>query len=390
MANNQKNNHENPLVSWILTIVMLALAWPIGLILLFRMLTVGSITSPRKPDRSRPIDVRASEVPASPPHSSAVARQTRPAVPRNSTPSTKSNSPAGNRAPIVIGKNWGRGLIIAGAIVTALFGFLLAGEFVDMVSWGYYSYMLREFLYLTGFTATGLVLLFCGIGRRKKAARYRRYLTLVGKRDSLSIEALANAVPVSYRKACDDLQDMLERGFLPAGYIDAAERRIIFSDAGLQEAPKPASEPAEPKAQMAADDAILVEIKAINDDIDDVSMSQKIDRIGEITGKILDYQRKNPDAAPELHNFLNYYLPTTLKILHSYAQMEAQGIEGENISATKARIEGMMDKVVEGFEKRLDKLFQSDALDISSDVQVLEQMLKKDGLASDGMLELKF
>ena len=72
-----------------------------------------------------------------------------------------------------------------------------------------------------------------------------------------------------------------------------------------------------------------------------------------------------------------------MKILRSYAQLEDQGIEGENISATKARIEGMMDMVVKGFETRLDKLFQSDALDISSDVSVLEQMLQRDGLAGD-------
>ena len=82
---------------------------------------------------------------------------------------------------------------------------------------------------------------------------------------------------------------------------------------------------------------------------------------------------------------MSYYLPTTLKILGSYAQMEAQGIEGENISAAKERIEGMMDKVVEGFEQQLDRLFQDDAMDITSDVAVLERMLEKDGLGSSGM-----
>ena len=111
-------------------------------------------------------------------------------------------------------------------------------------------------------------------------------------------------------------------------------------------------------------------------------MSRKIDRIGEITGKILDYQRKNPAKAPELRQFLNYYLPTTLKILRAYAQMEAQGVEGENISAAKRRIEDMMDKVVEGFEKQLDQLFATDVMDITTDVEVLERMLDKDGLGS--------
>ena len=73
-----------------------------------------------------------------------------------------------------------------------------------------------------------------------------------------------------------------------------------------------------------------------------------------------------------------------MKILRAYAQLDAQGIEGENISAAKKRIEDMMDQVVYGFEKQLDKLFQDDAMDITSDVEVLENMLKKDGLSDEG------
>lgn len=383
MGNNQRNNKENPLFSWILTLIMLAAFWPVGLYLLFRMLTVGSITSPRKPDPKQPIDVRATEVRE--PSSKQHARQPQPRQAQKPQASRTAASPyVSGRPPITIGKKWGNGLIVAGAIVAGLFGFVLLNQVIDLISYGYYSYLLREMVYMAGLTATGLVLLFCGIGRRKKAARYRRYLTLIGQRESLSIDTLAKAMPVSYRRACDDLQDMLERGFLPAGYVDAIGRRIVFSDSGLREDPvSPKPQPASTKPDTASDDAILSAIRAINDDIDDVVMSQKIDRIEEITGKILDFQRKNPSSSADLRNFLDYYLPTTLKILRSYAQLEEQGIEGENISSTKSRIEGMMDKVVSGFENRLDKLFQSDALDISSDVQVLEQMLKKDGLASD-------
>ena len=117
-------------------------------------------------------------------------------------------------------------------------------------------------------------------------------------------------------------------------------------------------------------------------------MSAKIDRIAVITGKILDYQKKNPGQDAELRSFLDYYLPTTLKILRAYAQLDAQGISGENINSAKIRIEGMMDKVVEGFEKQLDRLFQTETLDITSDVQVLEQMLKK-GAGLDGLEKRK-
>lgn len=86
---------------------------------------------------------------------------------------------------------------------------------------------------------------------------------------------------------------------------------------------------------------------------------------------------------------MSYYLPTTLKILRAYAQLEDQEVAGENITAAMERIEGMMDKVVEGFEKQLDQLFQGDALDITSDVEVLERMLSKDGLSSKDSIRLE-
>ena len=176
---------------------------------------------------------------------------------------------------------------------------------------------------------------------------------------------------------------MLADGILPTGYLDMAAGKLILSETGYQ---APTAEPAQeeaPQTEQQVDDSILKEIRQVNDDIPDEVMSAKIDRIEEITGKILNYQKAHPDKAGQLRSFLNYYLPTTLKILRAYAQLDAQGIEGENISAAKARIEGMMDQVVAGFEKQLDKLFQDQAMDITSDVKVLENMLKKDGLSDD-------
>ena len=119
----------------------------------------------------------------------------------------------------------------------------------------------------------------------------------------------------------------------------------------------------------------------MKESISNQKLAEQVDRIGLITAKILDYQKSHPEKSPQLHSFLSYYLPTTLKILRAYSQLEAQEVAGENITAAMARIEGMMDKVVEGFEKQLDQLFQGDAMDITTDVEVLERMLAKDGLA---------
>jgi hypothetical protein len=183
----------------------------------------------------------------------------------------------------------------------------------------------------------------------------------------------------------DDLQEMLDKGYLPKGYLDYSSGMLVFSEDGMPEE-QPQPEPA--PAGMEREDAVLREIRELNEAIQNPELSRKIDRVGELTGRIFACLRENPGKESQLRSFLNYYLPTTLKILRAYAQMEAQGVEGENITAAKQRIEGMMDRVVEGYEKQLDKLFQDDAIDITSDVAVMEQMLSKDGLSQDGGLQL--
>ena len=129
----------------------------------------------------------------------------------------------------------------------------------------------------------------------------------------------------------------------------------------------------------------LDEMRRLNDSIQDAAISAQIERLSQVSGKIFQQVQKNPTQLPQIRKFMSYYLPTTLKILRAYGPLESQEVSGETITAAMARIEGMMDKVVEGFEKQLDKLFQDDAMDIATDVQVLERMLEKDGLSGGGM-----
>ena len=246
-----------------------------------------------------------------------------------------------------------------------------------------------DWLPLLSFFCAGLVMLGTGVRQSRRLRRYKLYAGVIGQQNSVFLSDLAGAAGVSEKKVISDLQKALADGLLPMGYIDRASGRLVLTDQGYQ-APEPTPEPqpqeekAEEKAKTPEDedDAILRQIQAVNAAIPGEEMSRKIERIEEITRKILAYQRNNPAKAHELRQFLSYYLPTTLKLLNAYAQMEAQGVEGENITAAKERIEGMMDKVVEGFEKQLDQLFKTDAMDIASDVDVLERMLEKDGLGS--------
>ena len=371
---NQMSNDPGEWISWLITILLLVTVWPVGLFLLLRKLLGHS----RRPRTRHPYDLQR-EAAAAAPGTQGMAG------------SHRTTPPAGARQGKPVNLNRGRALTVWGIVVAVIFGLGLTALPSVAISEGLLS-ALAFMSPVIGFFCGGLAMIWAGTQRTKKARRLRKYLALIGKRESISITTLAQAMPVSVHRACDDLQDMLDSGILPTGYLDMSTGRLILSDEGLREEPAP-QPPEEPEEEgdcldMNDDDAVLREIRRLNDDINDALMSAKIDRIGEITGKIFAYQKQNPNRAGQLRSFLSYYLPTTLKILRSYARMEEQGVEGENIRAAKERIEGMMDKVVEGFEKQLDKLFQDDAMDIATDVQVLERMLEKDGLAGGGGMTL--
>ena len=87
---------------------------------------------------------------------------------------------------------------------------------------------------------------------------------------------------------------------------------------------------------------------------------------------------EDPKKRDRIDTFLNYYLPTTQKLLDSYAEFEAAGGEGENLRQAKARIESTMDLIIKGFEHQLDELYKADAMDVDSDIRVMETMLERD------------
>jgi len=162
--------------------------------------------------------------------------------------------------------------------------------------------------------------------------------------------------------------------------------------------PQPAGQPkqesaaqqpkAEPKttgnpeidALMAERDRALSEMRRLNDNIEDETISNQIDRLELTTKKIIDAVVEKPEKLPQIRRFLNYYLPTTLKLLNAYDRMGSAGVSGVNIDGTMGKIEEMMETVCAAFDKQLDALFGDEALDISTDITVLEQMLRQEGL----------
>ena len=121
------------------------------------------------------------------------------------------------------------------------------------------------------------------------------------------------------------------------------------------------------------------EMRRLNDAIEDEKISAQIDHLEQTTGKIIDHVVQNPKKLPQISRFMSYYLPTTLKLLNAYDRMDDAGVAGDNITSTKQRVENMMDTLVRAYDNQLDALFGDEAMDISTDITVMENLLRQQG-----------
>ena len=127
----------------------------------------------------------------------------------------------------------------------------------------------------------------------------------------------------------------------------------------------------------------LAEMGRLYMSIQDPELRGKINEIMRITDKIVQDAINDPSDIPQIKKFMNYYLPTTIKLLNAYDRMSAQGIEGENLDKSMKNINEMLDDAIEAYKKMLDSLFANQALDIETEIDVMNQMLAREGLSGD-------
>ncbi len=248
---------------------------------------------------------------------------------------------------------------------------------------------------------TGLGILFLalsGKGKSKREVRFSRIRVLIGKNDSYNLVKLASASGTSVNRIRKDVQRMINDGeFGKEAYIDLGTNNFMrfpsaVPDTATYDYKKSrGSTFGSKKTDTVLDDLgpaenkedfkkIILEIRRLNDEIADEAVSERIYRIEEHTRNIFDYVSDHPESMPQIRSFMNYYLPTTLKLLESYSRIERVGVAGENMKKSKKDIEATLDLLVKAFEMQLDCLFSSESMDISSDISVLEAMISKDGL----------
>ena len=290
---------------------------------------------------------------------------------------------ASNRKPKKAGRGWPFWLTVAGG-VCAVFGAALAAEPLTwLLTLGVDSYTLSELASALVWVTSGVGLLIGGAMGRKRMRLFTTLQAVVGTRDNIPVSEVAAALALEPEKARRQLNKALDKGLFGSGaYLDMRTDTLVIRGEAPQPEKKAAA--AEKPAGESQYQAILRQLREVNDAIPGEEMSAKIDRLEAITAKIFAAAEKDPEKLPKMRRFMDYYLPTALKLLNAYSQFDSQGGDGEVIRQSKRKIEQTMDVLVEGFENQLDNLFADDALDVEADIRVLQNMMAQDGLGQDG------
>ena len=372
-----KKNNNNDLGSWILIAVMFAVAWPVGLILLLSKLSEGGGKKMRQQAREAWQRTAAGSAEAKPAQARASAAKS---TVRKVT-ETPNYSDKGAKTMKIIG-----------AAVAILGAFFLVQQ-VDYfelryaIKWHEWMDLLRQLFYPMGMMAGGVSLLLGSGAMKRRQRRFATYLRTAGQKQAVPLDYLARAADVSRKRVEKDVNLMLEKGMWgDEAYIDLGSGMLFKSQeaatAYFDAAHRAKAEQEQPQQPAAAAPegyaAILAQIRDLNDRIADERLSAQMDRMEQVAGRIFRLIEEDEDKRAAAGTFLSYYLPTTLKLLENYAAFEEAGVSGENLSQAKAKIEKTMDSIVAGFEHQLDELYRTDAMDIDSDIRVMETMLRRD------------
>lgn len=195
---------------------------------------------------------------------------------------------------------------------------------------------------------------------------------------SILVFSLAKAIWPSKKVT---LADEEQKNETPKNQATSVNSQALFT-------PKKVSTGDEELDKMIDDkDKAIAEMHRLNDAINDRKLSDQIDHLEIVTTKIVKYVMEHPEKKKQVRRFFNYYLPTTLKLLNAYDRMDDAGVSGMNIDGTMGKVETMMDTAVAAFDKQLDALFADEALDISTDISVMENLLKAEGLVDNPEIE---
>ncbi len=234
--------------------------------------------------------------------------------------------------------------------------------------------------------------------------RYHGYIGQLHGRTYCNIKELADRSGKSFHFVLKDVRKMIANGWFCQGHLDHENSCLIVSNSTYQEyqeiqMQRMAQKELEQKQRQGGiqrdgegskvqevvtkGQEYISKMQACSQAIPEQEIVYKIAHMELLVKKILERVKEDPDSLEDIQKLMEYYLPTTVKLLEAYQQLGRQPVQGENIKNSKAEIEKALDTLNVAFEKLLDSLFEDVAWDVSSDISVLHTMLAQEGLAKD-------
>lgn len=291
---------------------------------------------------------------------------------------------------------------VFGGIGMGFFGLTTLGLLITLIvkQSGKAAGLTLLFGLLTGGSA---IMLGKGCGLQGRLKRAERYMKLAKDKMYLELEVLAARTGQSLRKVRRDVRGMLNAGIFPEGHLDSQEKVLVLTDETWQQyeaaqqeyenrqrLEDQEKETEERRAEEGMDltaeqqieqegHAYMERLRQLNVEIPGEVISNKLYQLDYLLQRIFMVLKEHPEKCPQMRKFMDYYLPTTVKLVESYADFDKAGIQGDNIMTAKAEIEKTMDTINQAFEKLLDDMYQDAAFEAAADAKVLKTVLAQDG-----------
>lgn len=244
-------------------------------------------------------------------------------------------------------------------------------------------------------------------------SKAKRYVRLCGIKMYAEVEELAAQVGISSKKVERELRKILRKGIIPSAHLDKKGTHLMLTDMvykqyqdaekarlirekeekeqakqKIREAKKPVQQEAvQPKTELEQmveeGQECIKKLREMNDLIPGEAISSKLFQLENLLKEIFTRLQKEPAQMNRMHKVMNYYLPTTLKLVEAYHEFDIISNPGEEIIDAKREIEATLDTINEAFVELLNSLFQDKVMDITTDAQVLQTMLANEGLTKE-------
>jgi hypothetical protein len=290
------------------------------------------------------------------------------------------------------------GIVFGGILSICFVYFILIGTAIMRYSSEYKLYGLIGILGAAVAIVINIVIMVFSVCRIRFYCRYDTYTDILKHRNIEIVDDLAAYSKRNASTVIKDLTKAIKYKYIPQGHFGTDNIIFITSDdvyekykekqaicdryyrKQVEERARMKERSKEMTQIMESGKSYVDKIHQSNDIIKDKVISQKLDRMETIVAMIFHEVDINPKQADKLGLFLNYYLPTTEKLLNAYIDLDEKQVKGKSLDKAKSEIENSLDTINSSFESILDRFYQEQEMDIASDISAMEIMMKQDGI----------